>query len=191
MKHRHTGKYKSKTPKGNVVYKHKPTHKHSKISKRKRKIFTAMARQPYEMGGDLDFENGDLDNAKVYFGNKDEVEFPYNKDRELKFHTHVPLKNSSGMPSYEDILSMKETDEKEQIIFHKRIALSIAEDDKFQRISNKKLMKVSNILQRDYDNGMTDMQLYKKYKPIFRKELGLDMTLHKPNVDIKLKSRSV
>jgi len=188
-KHRHQGKVKYRTKKGKIKYRKRPLH--NRISKNKRKVFTSLAKQPYELGGPLDFEKGNLENAKIHFGDASEVEFDWDPDYEGTFHTHISIEGASIMPSFEDINSMKETKEREQLIFHKNIALSIAESDKFQKVSDKKIKEVSNLLQRDYVKGMSDKSMYNKYKPIFKRELGLDMNWHKPKKDIKLKSRSV
>jgi hypothetical protein len=194
IRHRHgyLGKYQSMTPNGKIVFKNRPIHNNlAVIDKHKRKVFTGLAKQPYEVGGQLDFEQGDLDNAKVHFGNKYELEFPWNPDYETSFHSHPSFEDSSVMPSYEDILSMQQTNEKEQVIFHETIALSIFEKEKFQHLPKKTIKKVSDQLQEDYEDGFTDKELYAKYKPIFKNQLGLLMTWHPAGKDIKLKSKSV
>ena len=193
MRHRHNGKYESKTPKGHTTFKHRPIHKHIKnrISKKHRKIFTGLAKQPYEIGGQLDFEKGDLEHTKMHFGSGSELEYEWDPDYETSFHSHISSKGTSIMPSYEDILSMKETNEKEQIIFHKKIALSVYEEDKFNKLNIKTIKNVSNDMQEDYENGMNDVMIYKKYKPIFRDKLGLLMKWHNPYNQINLESESV
>ena len=95
------------------------------------------------------------------------------------------------MPSYEDILSMKETNEKEQVIFHKKIALSIYEADRFEKASVREIKKISDEMQEDYENGMSDVMIYKKYKPIFMEKLGLLMKWHNPYRQINLESESI
>lgn len=163
----------------------------SRISKKKRKIFTTMAKQPFEVGGQLDFEKGELENVKMHFGKKAELEFDWDPDYETSFHTHPPFEGTTIMPSYEDIKSMKDTKEKEGLILHKNIGLSIAEEKKFARINRKTIRRISNALQNDFEKGMSDRALYRKYKPIFRHKLGLQMKWHGADKDIKLESRSV
>jgi hypothetical protein len=190
MRHRHKGLVDYHTKRGNLRKRKKPIHKHNKITKEKRKVFTGFAQRPYEIGGQMDFERGDLDNIKAYFGNESELEYEYNPDKEVSYHHHPQITSTSIMPSYDDLISMKDTNEREQIIYFKDIALSIYEQQKFQDITKKKLRKVSGMLQSDYEQGMLDKDMYKKYKPIFKKELGLLMTWHKPNTEIKLRTKS-
>lgn len=161
------------------------------ISTSQRRLFTAMASMPYEVGGQLDFEGKRLENARAYFGDAQSLEYEYNPDYEISYHTHPLMKGSSIMPSYYDIKNMQETKEKEQVIFSGHIALSIAEKKKFNNISRKKMQQVNRQLEKDYYNGFTDKMLYTKYKPIFLKELGLNMKWHEKNAPIKFETRSV
>jgi hypothetical protein len=191
MRHRHKGLVDYHTRRGNLRKRKKPIHNHNKITKEKRKVFTDLAKRPYEIGGQKDFERGDLKNIKAYFGNESELEYEYDPDFEISYHTHPPHHLGSIMPSYDDLLSMKETNEREQVIYFKNLALSVYEQPKFQNINKKKLMKVSDMLQSDYEQGISDKEMYKKYKPIFKNELGLLMTWHKPNSEIKLRTKSI
>jgi len=161
-----------------------------KIDKRKRMAFTALAQQPFELGGQLDFEGEDLENAKVHFGKDSELEFLWDPDFEVSFHTHPPFEGASIMPSFEDFLSMKLTNEKEQIILHRNVAISIAEKKKFENVSVNKIREVSNKMQGDLSE-LNDKELFNKYKPILKNELGLSMKWHSPDKDIQLESRSV
>lgn len=175
------------------VKRHTRKTKGTRISGRKRKVFTRLAQNDFEVGGQLDFERGNLENARLHFGNGSELEFPWDPDYEVSYHTHpnlYPYVRVSVLPSYQDLISMKETKEREQIIFYRNIAVSVAESEKFQHTPNSKIKKVSNELGKDFKAGMSDYKMVKKYKPIFKKELGLDITFHGPNKPIALKSRS-
>ena len=183
------------TRRGNVRQRKRPIHthykdKHNVITPAKRKVFTSLAQRPYEIGGQMDFERGDLKNIKAYFGNEYNLEYEYDPNWESDWHTHVDTGDNSVMPSEQDLLNAKETLERESIIFHKNIGLSIFEHDKFQHITKQKIKKVSDQLQEDYELQMPDIELYKKYKPIFRKELGVDLTWYPPNKPIHLKTVS-
>ena len=168
------------------------THRRkARISKRKRKAFTHMAKLPYEVGGQLDFENGNLDNAKVHFGTNSALSFEWNPDYEVSYHTHPDTKHISILPSLQDLLAMKETKEKEQIIFKGNLALSIAEKEKFESIKPIRLAVISRQMGNELHQGVSDRKIYEKFKPIFRDELGLDMKWHNPNKDIQLSSRSI
>jgi hypothetical protein len=175
------------------VSKHNRHIKGSTISRQKRGAFTALATQPYEVGGQLDFTHGKLDNARMHFGDDSSLEFPFDPDYEVSWHTHPKLNNFkvSIMPSYDDLISMKETDEKEQVIFKGSMAISIAEGKKFSETPISKIKLVSKNLGRDLDLGMSDKELYRKYKPIFKHDLGLEMGWHTADSDINLKTRSV
>lgn len=159
------------------------------ISKRKRKVFTGLAKQDYEVGGVMDFEKHGLENVKLHFGHAYGVQFPHNRDYEISYHTH-PRKHSV-IPSYSDIVSMKKDKEREQLIFNKNVALSIAEKNKFKKISSKKIKQIDSMIQNDLDKGISDKKIYRKYKPILLKELGLKMSWHNPNKRIKLESEVI
>lgn len=171
------------------VKKHK-RRLNNRISRRKRRVFTGLARQPYETGGQLDFTKGELDNVKLHFGDGYELEFDWDPDYEVSWHTH-PGKRNPAFPSYQDIVSMRETNEREGIIFGRNIALSVAESKKFQNIPDHKIREVYKRIQKDLNRNASDKTLYKKYKPIFRKELGLSLRRHSPNKDIRLHTKWV
>jgi len=162
------------------------------ISKKKRKVLDDMFNRDFELGGYLDFEKGKgLENMKIHYGSKYALEFDDDPDYETQIHSHPNIKGVSIMPSYEDIVGMQETNQKEQLIFTRGLAISIAEKDRFRHVSPKRIRQVSNMMQRDFVNGMKDRKMYEKYKSIFRRELGLSMRWHDPNKDIILETRAV
>lgn len=163
----------------------------SSISKKQRKLFDAMATLPYEVGGQLDFENGKLQNTKTHFGSGSTLEFDWDPDYEVGYHTHPNVRGTSMMPSYDDIVSMRETNEKEQVILHKNLALSVAEKSRFRKVPLRTIRKLSNAMGRDFKKGMSDRRLYRKYKPIFKREMGLDMKWHNPHMSIRLDSEAI
>lgn len=165
--------------------------KHSRITKKKRGALTKLADLPYEVGGQLDFEKGDLKSTSVYYGDAHGVEYKYDPDKEITWHTHTNEKGASIMPSYDDLKEMKKYKEKEQIILRNPIALSIYENKKFKNVPNTKLKKISDMIAEDYYNNMSDKDMYKKYKPILLNEAGLLISWHKKGKPIKLYSRSI
>lgn len=177
---------------GKYKRKGKKVSGHSKkifISKKKRSVFTSLAKEPFETGGVLDFERDGLENAKVHFGSRRGVSFPHEKDYEVTFHTHPP--KHSVIPSLDDLVSMRDDKEKHQLIFNKKIAVSLDESRKFQSISNSKLSKMNVDIERDINKGMTDKQFITKYKSLFKKQLGLNLVWHGPGKQINLKGRVV
>jgi len=156
------------------------------IGKHHRGIFEALAKQPYEVGGQLGFKKGSLDSTKLFTGQGDEIEFEWDPNYKISFHTHPDIKGSSIMPSYDDIHTMKQVDEKGQVIFHKNNALSVSGKAKFNNVDNREIKKVSDSLQRDYEMGIGDKELFNKYQPIFDNKLGLKMGWHSPKQDITL-----
>lgn len=179
--------------KGRKVKKHTRNirGKKARISKSKRKIFTAFTKYPQEVGGQMDFEYGDLENFKVHFGSDSDLEFDWNPDYELSYHTHPGRNDTSILPSFDDIISMRETNEKEQIIFRGNIALSIAEKSKFRFVPLNRIRRIDDMMHRDFRKGLSDRKIYLKYRPIFKRELGLSMNWHKPGTDIQLESESI
>lgn len=169
--------------KGRLVRHHSRTYT---ISPQERKVFTHLSKLPMEVGGQLDFEKGRLENAKMHVGTESNTEWEYNPDYEVSYHTHPNLPGSSILPSMDDITSMKTGKEKAQIIFSGDKALSIATTPKFDKVTNKQISKVSNKLQFDYESGKLDNFLVKKYTPEF-KDLGLDLELHNPDKKIEIK----
>jgi hypothetical protein len=179
---KHTRKIKGKKVK---VRKHRRKTK-AKISKDKRKVMTAIANTPLEKGGYMDFEKEGLQNLKLNFGDDFEVEFEDNPDYEVEWHTHPPLKYSSIHPSYEDIESMQDAGTKEQIIFLKNKAISLNRLNGFGTVKKSVIRNVSNMMDRDLRSGKTDLQVFRKYKPLFRDRLKLGMRWHRPNNEIVL-----
>jgi len=45
MRHRHSGRYRSKTPRGRIVYKHRPVHSQSLMRKNKNKTYKQLRRK--------------------------------------------------------------------------------------------------------------------------------------------------
>jgi hypothetical protein len=166
-------------------------HTRAKISRHKRKFFTALSNKEMEVGGYLDFDKGKgLHNVNMHLGQKYGVEFPMSDDYEVQWHTH-PSEGASMLPTYEDIVSMRLTPQREQVIFTGDMAISIFESEKFNNIEDSKVKEVLKSMYSDLDKGLSDATIYAKYKPIFKDKLGLLMTLHKPNSDIKLVSQVV
>lgn len=179
-------KVNSYSRKGRIVKQHS---RNAIISTKKRKVLDKLALEPYEVGGYMDFEKSKgLENMKVHLGDRYQVEFDDDPDFEVQFHSHP---EHSVMPSYQDIVSMKDSSQKEQLIFNKKVALSIYENNKFRKVPDYMVKRVTDSMEKDYNKGMKDKALYDKYKPVFKDRLGLDMQLHAANKPIKLKTKVI
>ena len=162
MKHRHKGKYRSRTPKGKIVRKRRPLHKKtyvvykrppSKLSKDHRSIFQKLDRKPYEVGGYMDFNLKGLERADVYIGRTGSVDIPLDADSEVDYHTHPKdkdtiLNRANAFPSKWDIKTFKEYPSQSMIIFHNNKAMVTTKTDKF-KVDNKLLNKIDRNLSKD------------------------------------------
>lgn len=173
---------------GKIVRKHSRKLKSYIITPKQRVTFSMLAKQPIEIGGQMKFNKDKLDHAKIHFGTDTNTEWEWDPKYTASFHTHPNVPGSSIMPSFDDIVSMREGKEKAQVIFKDVQALSIAETDKFQKVSTSKMKEISDKLQEDFDNGKSDKEMYKKFKPILKKDLGLDMEIHPPEKAILFKA---
>lgn len=173
------------------IRKGKPVKEHKRtvytITPIDRTVFNQLAQTPYEVGGQLDFKSGKLKTALVHIGNETTTDWEYDSKYGMSYHTHPNLEGSSILPSYDDIISMRTGKEKAQVIFLGKYALSIVEKEKFDKVNKEQIKKVSDMLQKDYEKGYSDFALYTKFKPILLDKLGLDIKLHQPKQDIKLK----
>lgn len=183
MRHKHPGKYRSRTPRGYIIYKNRPLHK---ISKEKRKLFTYLNRKPYETGGYVDFDKKDIEQVKMYYGDKDSVEVPVDEDFEVEYHIHPKdktriLNRVNKFPSNEDILEFKKYPTQSMMIFQNDEATII---NKKGRVNTKNLTKINRGIYKDA-NKLDENKLLSKYKPEYKK-MGLDINIFKKNETIKL-----
>lgn len=185
MKHRHKGKYRSRTKKGYIVYKRKPKHGH--LSKEHRSIFQRLDRKPYETGGYMDFNKKGLEKADLYIGRKGSVDIPVDPDYELDWHTHPKDKDKrlnriNQFPSAWDIRTFKRPIQTSLIMHNDKIMMA-SKTRKF-RVKKKLLNKIDRNLSKDAHKLSTD-ELYKKYKPEYGK-MGLDLKYIKHNKAIRI-----
>lgn len=178
--HRHKGRYRSKTPRGYIVYKKRPLHK---LSKEKRGLFTYLDKKPYETGGYMDFNKEGLEQVKLYYGRPGSVDIPVDYDYEIDFHSHPKALNVKDnrrwtFPSKWDVKSFKEYPSQSMIIFHNNKATITTKTSKF-RVNNKKLNRLYKELNKDAEHMDVD-KLYRKYRPQYRR-LGLDLKYIKHN----------
>ncbi len=186
MNHRHKGRYKSRTPKGYIVYKRKPKHGH--LSKTHRDIFQRLDRKPYEVGGYMDFNNKGLERADIYPGRKGSVDIEITPDKEVDYHTHPRdkdkrLNRMNQFPSAWDIKTFKEYPSQSMLIMHNDKIMMVNKTPKF-RVNNKLLNKIDRNLSKDAHKLSTD-KLYRKYKPEYSK-MGLELKYIKHNKAIKI-----
>lgn len=186
MKHRHKGKYKSKTPKGYVVYKRKPKHGH--LSKEHRSIFQRLDRKPYETGGYMDFNRKGLERADVYIGRKGSVDIEITPDKEAEYHIHQKDKDKrlnriNQFPSAWDVKTFKDYPSQSMLIMHNDKIMMASKTPKF-RVKKKLLNKIDRNLSKDAHKLSTD-ELYKKYKSEYGK-MGLDLKYIKHNKAIQI-----
>lgn len=175
---------RSKKGKRYRVRKH---NRRGSISKKNRKVFSGLAKHPFEVGGRIDLKKKDVERIDVYFGDVYGVDIPKNKDYELKYHTHPP--RDTIIPSKSDIIAMQEDNERGQIIFNKNIALEITESKKFQKTKQSTIRRIDKMVQQDFERGMTNKEFYLKYKPIFKRQLGLKMKWHGPKKAMRLDTK--
>jgi len=171
-------------------------HSHSRkvkgfIPKRERKIFSALDRQSFETGGYLDLEEGGIENVKLHVGTKSGVEFPFDPDYEVQWHTHPPDKNVVIFPSDEDLKAFKETPQETQIIFHRGNALSMHKLKGFDDVPETTYMHVIKEMDKDLRKNKSTKEVYFKYRPRFMEELGIDLKFHIKGTDIKLETEVV
>lgn len=188
MKHRHPGKYRSKTPKGRITYKKRPSHNISTINKEKRTLFTYLNRKPYETGGYLDFNKKGLEQVNMYYGKSASVDIPIDPDWEVDFHTHPPDNNKvdnklNNFPSKWDINTMKDYPTQASLVFHNDNTMVATKKDNF-KIKKKILDKIYKDMEKDAVKLNTD-KLFKKYKPEYNK-LGIDMNYIKRDKAVKI-----
>lgn len=175
MRHRHPGKYFSRTPKGFVVYKHRPKHEH--LSKEHRSIFQRLDRKPYETGGYMDFNLKGLERADIYIGRKASVDIPMNADSEVEYHIHTVdkdrwLNKVNQFPSMYDIKSFKDYPSQSMLVMHNGRIMMATKMPRF-RVNNKLLSRIDRNISRDARTLSID-RLYDKYKPEYGK-MGLDL----------------
>jgi len=197
MKHRHKGKYKSRTPKGKIIRKRKPLHKKtyivykrppSKLSKEHRSIFQRLDRKPYETGGYMDFNKKGLERADVYIGRTGSVDIPVDDDSEIEYHTHPRdkdrrLNRINQFPSPWDVKVFKDYPTQSMLILHNDKIMMANKTPKF-RVNKKLLNKIDRNLSKDAHKLSTD-KLYKKYKSEYSK-MGLELNYIKHNKAIKI-----
>lgn len=186
MKHRHKGKYLTRTKSGYYVYKRKPKHQH--LSKENRSLFQNFDKKKYEVGGYMDFNKKGLERADVYIGNKASVDIEITPDKEVDYHTHPKGRDKrynkiDSFPSKWDVKTFKDYPSQSMIVFHDGKAMVATKTDKF-KVNNKKLNKVYTSIYKDA-NRMNTNKLYNKYKPEFEK-MGLSMKYVKRNKPIKI-----
>lgn len=170
------------------LYNKQSNNKKNTLTIKDRKIFSSIAKNPFEAGGEMDFENGRLEHAKLHIGHEGTIEYNRDPDYEVGWHTHHgkgPL-----LPSYTDIIEAKNSTEKEGIIFKNNEALIMSEDNDFINANEDDIQTLHDKMRNDVMKGMSDYNVYKKYKPMFKK-LGLTMTWYGPGKEIKLQTTSV
>ena len=158
------------------------------ITAKERQVFTSIANNPFESAGEMDFEKGGLEHARLHIGSEGVIEYARNPDYEVGWHSHHG--KGSILPSYTDIVEAKNSSEREGVIFKGKDALSMYEGSKFQSASEDDIQTLHNKMRTDVMTGMSDYNAYKKYKPMFEK-LGLTIMWHKPNKDIPLRTTSI
>lgn len=186
-KHRHKGKYRSRTPKGYIVYKRRPNHG-VKLIKSHRKLFQNLDKEKFEVGGYMDFNRKGLERADLYPGTSSYVEFDVSLDEEVQYHTHPKdedrqLNRENHFPSKWDIEVLKDFPTQSMIIFHDDKAM-IATKTKSFKIDKKVLNKLYNELSRD-SKSMNVESLFIKYRPRYKK-IGIDLEYIKHNKGFRI-----
>lgn len=165
VKHRHPGKYRSKTPKGRIVYKRRPIHK---LTKDKREIIQRLDKKKFETGGRMDFNKKGLERADVWIGNPNSVDIPVDEDMEISWHTHPGKEKTNQFPSTDDLISLKETPSQYELILSKGKATGIKKLKNYK--PDKKMLKlVEKGIIKD-SKKMSEDRLFKKYKPKYEKQ---------------------
>jgi len=174
-KHRHYGKYKSRTPKGYITYKKRPLHK---LSKKHREIFSFLDKKDEETGGYMDFNKKGLERIDMYMGRKGSVDFEPNPDYEVEWHTHPREsgkfnKNVAAFPSKFDIKSLRRYPSQSMIVFNNGKAMIVTKRKVFKP-TNKTIDKIFKKFDKDAEY-MNTVKLVEKYKPTYKTKLGLDL----------------
>lgn len=184
--HRHHGKYKSRTPRGFIVYKKRPKHAHT-LTKENRSIFQNLDKKPYEVGGYMDFNNKGLERADVYIGSEGSVDIDMTPDKEVEYHTHPQqhtlIDKANYLPTEDDLKSFKESPSQAMIIFHEGSATITSKKGK-PKINEKMLRNIETGLRRDIKKD-TVSELFHKYVPKYKK-MNFDVNLIPQTEEINL-----
>ena len=151
---RHPRKTKRKTA---IVRRHpRKIKKQGIITKDQRKMFDAMASQPVEIGGELDFgRNQKLERFTSFIGGEDYINFP-SDDWEMEHHSHP--EGSYPTPSPEDISGfLKSKGNQGMVIFSKGKAVAMIKTDKSKDIKPFKMIKKYNKIYNTSENIEKDV----------------------------------